>query len=335
MLAANGGNDTFTGSNGIAGAHRASGQRRPRQRHIFGSDASEILVGEAGNDFIDGQRGTTSLLLGADDDMSQWDPGDGSDTVEGQAGADTLRFNGANVNEHIDVSANGSRVRLLRDIANITMDMNGVENVDLNALGGADTVTVNDLTGTELTHVTANLAAIGGVDDTEPDNVIVTGTNGDDIAVLAGQAGAVEVAGLHAEVSVSGASSATDQVTVNALDGDDVVDGSNVTADTAALVLNGGNGSDVLIGGDGNDTLNGGDGDDVLIGGPGLDALNGGAGDDTFIGGEILVDGLAADQAWIAAHARAVDGRTVLVIKGRSVTLPAAELLGPAATQVW
>jgi hypothetical protein len=98
-------------------------------------------------------------------------------------------------------------------------------------------------------------------------------------------------------------------------------------------VLNGGNGSDVLVGGDGNDTLTGGDGDDVLIGGPGLDALTGGAGDDTFIGGEIVLDGLVADPGWIAGHARVVDGRTVLAIKGRTVTLPAAHLLDPAAAQ--
>ena len=122
-------------------------------------------------------------------------------------------------------------------------------------------------------------------------------------------------------------------MTVNALDGDDVVDGSNVGTDTAALVLNGGNGSDVLVGGDGNDTLTGGDGDDVLIGGPGVDTLNGGAGDDTLLGGEIVLDGLVADQTWLSAHAQVVNGQTVLAVEGRSVTIPAADLLDPAATQ--
>ena len=33
-------------------------------------------------------------LLGAGDDTFQWDPGDGSDTVEGQDGTDTMVFNG-------------------------------------------------------------------------------------------------------------------------------------------------------------------------------------------------------------------------------------------------
>ena len=33
-----------------------------------------------------------------------------------------MDFNGSNAGENIDVSANGSRVRLFRDVANITMD---------------------------------------------------------------------------------------------------------------------------------------------------------------------------------------------------------------------
>src|SRR5438874_5355477 len=97
---------------------------------------------------INGSRGNDAAVLGAGDDTFVWNPGDGSDTVEGQAGADTLLFNGANVAEKIDVSANGSRLRFFRDVANITMDLNDVETIDFNALGGADTITVNDLSGT-------------------------------------------------------------------------------------------------------------------------------------------------------------------------------------------
>jgi hypothetical protein len=62
-----------------------------------------------------------------------------------------MLFNGANIAEQIDVSANGNRVRFFRDAGNITMDTAGGERIDFNALGGADLVTVNDLTGTDLT----------------------------------------------------------------------------------------------------------------------------------------------------------------------------------------
>jgi Ca2+-binding RTX toxin-like protein len=50
-------------------------------------------------------------------------------------------------------------------------------------------------------------------------------------------------------------------------------------------VLTGGNGNDKLIGGSGDDELNGRGGDDLLIGGSGDDTLNGGPGEDRLIGG--------------------------------------------------
>ena len=43
------------------------------------------------------------------------------------------------------------------------MDTDSVEMVDFNALGGADTVTVNDLTGTDVSSVNVDLAGtLGG-----------------------------------------------------------------------------------------------------------------------------------------------------------------------------
>src|SRR5262249_56459875 len=109
------------------------------------------------NDFIDGNRGNDTAFMGAGDDVFQWDPGDGSDLVEGEAGTDRMLFNGANINENIDISANGQRVRFFRNVGNVTMDLGGVEGIDFNAKGGADIVTVNDLSGTDVTQVNLNL----------------------------------------------------------------------------------------------------------------------------------------------------------------------------------
>src|SRR5258705_7298715 len=96
------------------------------------------------------------------DDTFIWNPGDGSDIVEGQAGTDTLLFNGANVAENIDISANGSRARFTRDVANITMDLNDVEIIQFNALGGADNIVVGDLSGTAVKQVNIDLSATAG-----------------------------------------------------------------------------------------------------------------------------------------------------------------------------
>ncbi len=133
--------------------------------------------------------------MGAGDDTFVWNPGDGSDTVEGQAGFDTMLFNGANINEKIDISANGSRVRFTRDVASITMDLNGVEGINFNARGGADTITVNDLSGTDVTQVNLDLAGVpgSGVGDGSADSVIVNGTNGNDVITVAGDASGVAV----------------------------------------------------------------------------------------------------------------------------------------------
>ena len=46
------------------------------------------------------------------------------------------QFNGSNANEHFDISANGSRVRFFRDVGNVTMDVNGVEQINFTALAG-------------------------------------------------------------------------------------------------------------------------------------------------------------------------------------------------------
>src|SRR5207344_1936052 len=124
-----------------------------------GGDDADLQTGSAGGDLVNGGRGNDVGLLGAGDDTFVWNPGDGSDIVEGQNGADTMLFNGANIAEQIDLSANGPRLRLFRNVANITMDTAGVEQVDMNALGGADTVTVNDLTGTDVDRVNVDLGA--------------------------------------------------------------------------------------------------------------------------------------------------------------------------------
>ena len=128
-----------------------------------------------------------------------WNPGDGSDTVDGQAGSDTLVFNGANINENIDLSANGGHARLSRDIANITMDLDNVETVDVNAKGGADIITVNDLSKTDVNKVNIDLGGADGAGDT----VVINATNGDDAITITNNNGVVTVSGLPQEVTIS------------------------------------------------------------------------------------------------------------------------------------
>lgn len=48
------------------------------------------------------------IAVGNGDDTFIWRPGEGSDTLEGQGGVDTLLFLGAGVDENIDISATAS-----------------------------------------------------------------------------------------------------------------------------------------------------------------------------------------------------------------------------------
>ena len=109
-----------------------------------------------------GDNGNDIALLGAGNDLFTWDPGDGSDIIEGQDGIDTMDFNGAGVGENVTISANGQRVNFFRDVANVTMDMDGVERIVFDALGGADNVVINDLSGTAADEIVVNLGAAQG-----------------------------------------------------------------------------------------------------------------------------------------------------------------------------
>ena len=294
-----------------------------------GGLGADVLLGSEGDDLVNGGDGDDVALHGAGDDTFVWNPGDDNDTLEGQAGFDRMLFNGANVTENINVSASGGRVLFFRDIANVTMDLNDVEAVDFNALGGADNVAVNDLSGTDVTEVNANLAAVGGTGDAQPDNVTVQGTNGDDVSLVFGDAAGVAALGLAAQVNITGAEAANDRLTINALAGDDVVEASGLAAGAIQLTANGGDGADVLVGSDGNDVLIGGPGDDVLLGGLGTDIIDGGDGDDIEIqslGADTVTSATAAGREWLRTHARTVDGKTVLDVGGKQRTLPRADL---------
>jgi Ca2+-binding RTX toxin-like protein len=249
---------------------------------LNGGSGDDKIIGSAGSDLVIGGQGSDTALMGAGDDTFVWNPGDGSDIVEGQAGNDTLLFSGANISEKIDISANGSRVRFTRDVANIVMDVNGVENIDFNALGGADSITVNDLTGTNVSQVKLDLSATpgSGQGDGAVDTVTINGTAGDDVISVVNNNGVVTVTGLSETVTITGFE-ATDQLVINGLGGDDVIQASGLSG--MQLVANGGDGNDVLIGGHGGNTLSGGNGDDILIGGTNVDVLDGGPGSNVVI----------------------------------------------------
>jgi Ca2+-binding RTX toxin-like protein len=302
-----------------------------------GGLGADVFIGSEGDDLVNGGDGDDTAFLGAGDDTFVWNPGDDNDTLEGQAGFDRMLFNGANVAETINLQANGGRVLFTRDIASVVMDLNDVEQTDFNALGGVDRVTVGDLSGTDMVEVNTNLAAAGGGDDAAGDTVFATGTNGDDVAVVAGGAGQASAFGLAAQVNVTGATAGSDRLAISMLAGDDVVDASGLQASGPLLSVDGGDDDDVIIGGDGDDTLLGGDGDDVILGGLGNDIIDGGPGENVVIqslGADTTTAAAVTGEEWLDSHAETIGGETVLDVGGEQRTLPEADLADLAAGAV-
>jgi hypothetical protein len=307
---------------------------------LFGGAGNDVLVGGSGDDIIDGGAGSDTAFLGAGDDTFSWNPGDGSDVVEGQGGRDTLAFNGSNDAERFDLSANGTHARFTRDVGGIAMDLNGVEEIDLNAPGGGDIVTINDQSATGLNTFNVDLGGPAGRVNNQPDVVIINGTNGNDV----GQIRSIGPTSINATVSaipfvnITNTVPTNDRLLVNTLGGYDVLDASDLAAGLIKLTVNGGTGNDTLIGSQGFD-------DFLWTPGDGSDTIEGGGGQD-----RIVVDGSdAADQFTISANgtrARVtsdVDGGTVdvggvetIVVNplGGADTITVNDLTGTAVTGI-
>jgi Ca2+-binding RTX toxin-like protein len=193
---------------------------------LNGGAGIERFDGGNGDDFVDGGRGNDRAELGRGDDTFRWDPGEGSDTIEGDSGSDRMLFNGAQGPgaETVTMTADGGRLIFFRQPGNVLMNTDEVEIVDFNALGGPDSITVNDLSGTDVTQTNLDLAGApgGNAPDGALDSVVVNGTDGVDDINVAGNGSGADVTGLATAVSITHADP-SDDLTVDTLGGVDNV----------------------------------------------------------------------------------------------------------------
>ena len=181
---------------------------------ISGGAGNDTLVGGSGNDFLDGDQGADIGILGAGDDVFRWDQGDGSDKVEGGSGLDEMLFNGFGAAEQFTLSAEGDHALFTRVQGNIIMDLHDLEQITVNALGGADTITINDPSGTGITDIDINLG-VGGIGDGAADTIFIN--SGADVTVVDHGNG---------DLTILGLSGATVQITdFEALNDHLVIDG--------------------------------------------------------------------------------------------------------------
>jgi hypothetical protein len=267
---------------------------------MFSGSGNDNLLGGGGDDLIDGGGGRDSLvgaggadtLIGGDEfDIFTWNPGDGNDVIEGGDGDnDVMFFNGSAAAEIFTLTAVGTHLLLLQTGGTV-IDAAGVEQVNVVAGAGGDTVAVNDLTGTDVQVININL----GIADLATDAVIVRGTAAADDLTATVSSGVMTVDGLDYDVNVSSANP-EDHLTVNGNAGNDSISVNVVSPGAETVVYtptasDGGtfdldplnldllsspliiSGAEVLTydgGGDGDSlTVAGTDGDDTIVHNPG------------------------------------------------------------------
>ena len=209
---------------------------------LNGDGGDDVLTGADSNETLDGGDGNDRLVAGKGDDVMNgkagndtlvWNQGDGSDTAIGDLGNDVAEVNGApTLGDVFTLEPLGRSTRVRRtNLGPFTFDA-ATELVEVNGLGGNDSVTATDGVG-PLTLLSVDGGA--GVDT-------VRGSDGPDL-ILGGEADDMLGGG----------------------GGDD-----RIVGDRGTDTMNGGAGDDTLVwnNGDGTDVANGDDGrDDVEVNG--------------------------------------------------------------------
>lgn len=279
----------------LSGKRSSNGTGNAEDNSLYGSVASNVLRGLAGDDHIDAGKSDDVLDGGAGDDRLFG--GDGNDTLLGGEGSDSL--NGGKGNDIYEVTlgdiafeARGEGRDLVRaSVAHVLGD--NFEDLTLTgavAIGGTGNAVANRITGNDRDNI---LYGLGG-------NDTITGGRGNDL--LDGGTGVDTMdGGVGNDTYV--VDSARDRITERGGQGTDTVQarisftlGANLenlvlgptgslkgTGNELANAITGGDGANALRGLGGNDTIAAGAGNDTIDGGLGNDLLTGGEGKDIFV----------------------------------------------------
>jgi Ca2+-binding RTX toxin-like protein len=206
--------------NGDAGADAIIGS--PGNDIINGGDDNDVLFGDGGNDRIAGDRGSDVMNGDGGNDVMVWNPGDGSDEMNGGAGGgDDAELNGGNNSENFAASPVNGRVRFERQSPGpFQLDVSAdTERLVLDANGGNDTMNSDAAT---------------------PTAMLLNGGTGND--VLSGGAAADFINGGDDNDELDGSGA-----------------GDRLVGDRGGDAMRGGDGDDVMVwnNGDGSDSMDG------------------------------------------------------------------------------
>jgi Ca2+-binding RTX toxin-like protein len=286
---------------------------------IVGGPNADVINGDDGNDRITGFTGGDDVNGGNGNDVMIWNNGDGSDTNDGDAGADTSLITGRNTTDDMTVANNGAGRQLFTRAApgGFTVDMGTVERLHLTPFAGDDRlVTQPDVTlpitveaGPGLDAITtgAGVDLIEGGEDVDtlnggpggdrilgnPGNDVMNGNAGDDTLVWNNGDGTDDMNGEDGLDRIETNLGAADDVSqMKVLNGKVRYDRINAPfglniATSEVFELNTFGGADTLDVAPGLSALiavtaDGGEGNDRFNGGDEADTFLGGLGDDTL-----------------------------------------------------
>ncbi|GLK67631.1 beta strand repeat-containing protein [Hansschlegelia plantiphila] len=227
-----------------------------------GTNAANVLTGNAGVNTLDGREGADTL-----------DGGAGADVMIGGLGDDVYYVS---ITEDQTVEAKNAGTDLVYSTTTYSLAHQWVENLTLTGSAAADA------TGNSLANVLTGNVGNNVLDGSTGADTMAGGAGSDTYYVdnSGDRVSEADVAGsdiVYATVSFSIAGQYVENLV---LTGSADTDG---TGNSLNNRLTGSSGDNLLSGRDGADTLSGGVGNDTLDGGDGADRLTGGVGSDTFI----------------------------------------------------
>ncbi len=251
-----------------------------------GNALANVLIGNTGNNILDGLGGADNMAGGLGNDTYIVDAGD---VVTELAGGGTDTINTALVTFSLATLANVENLTFTGTVA-----FTGTGNALANAItgnagndtldGGAGNDTMAGGAGNDTYFVDAvgdavNETAGQGTDTVNTTLITYSLTaNVEKLAFIGPSGGTFAGNGNGLDNTITGGATTANTLTGGA--GNDVLNGGGVTDN-----LSGEGGDDTVLGLAGNDTLTGGAGNDVLDGGADNDSISGDGGDDTLLGG--------------------------------------------------
>lgn len=315
-----------------------------------GSGADDALFGGYGNDWVFGQSGDDKVFGGPDDDVVEGDQG--ADLVQGDDGNDML-VGGSSTSGAVTLDRSGAGIADGSDTVNGDVGVDSLDGVDVLAgdnarlnpsdssravrttwpqiLPTADITLFDGTTGVAPTIGAGDTLTGGAQGDLilgQAGNDVITGESGDD-SIEGGPGADVIDAGADSDQIIGGSWTAAafdgnvggqgDAITAGGGDDTVVADNGTITEDpvfrsdvvklhdvpvTGATASASAGGDDVVTGDDGNDQLYGQAGGDNLAGGAGNDQMEGMAGADTLrgdSGNDLMVGGSSTTTGAINA----------------------------------